>query len=84
MADKSEPTMPNLNDRFGHAVRELREYHGWSQERLAEHADLNRSYLGEIERGGVTPSLATVAKLALALHVTPSALVARCEPISLN
>jgi transcriptional regulator with XRE-family HTH domain len=51
-------------------VRRLREAQGWSQERLAEHADLNRSYIGEIERGVVIASLLTVEKLAGALQVT--------------
>jgi transcriptional regulator with XRE-family HTH domain len=46
------------------------EAQGWSQERLAEHADLNRSYIGEIERGVVIASLLTVEKLAGALQVT--------------
>jgi transcriptional regulator with XRE-family HTH domain len=68
-----------LNTRFGRAVRELRETQGWSQEQLAENADLNRSYLGEVERGVKTPSLATVEKLAFALQVSLSTLVARCE-----
>ena len=49
------------------------------QERLAEAADLNRSYLGEIERGGVSPSLATVEKLAAALGLKTSQLIGRCE-----
>ena len=71
--------MTSLCTRFGRAVRLLREARGWSQERLAEYADLNRSYLGEIERGGVAPSLVTVAKLAAALNVAAADLVARCE-----
>lgn len=71
--------MSALNTRFGRAVRELRESQGWSQEQLAENADLNRSYLGEVERGYKTPSLATADKLAAALKVSLSALVARCE-----
>lgn len=71
--------MSELHARFGKAVRQLRESQGWSQERLAENADLNRSYLGEVERGVKTPSLATAEKLALALRVSLSSLVARCE-----
>ena len=67
---------------FGIGVRQLREARGWSQERLAEHAALNRSYIGEIERGDVIASLATVVKLATALELTPSALVNRGEAIS--
>jgi transcriptional regulator with XRE-family HTH domain len=70
-----------LESCFGIGVRQLREARGWSQERLAEHAELNRSYIGEIERGDVTASLATVAKLAGALNMEPSALVGRGEQI---
>ena len=69
----------NLNSHFGQVVKHLREREGWSQERLAENADLNRSYIGEVERGIATPSLITVAKLAGAFGVPPSALLARCE-----
>lgn len=71
--------MSTLTARFGAVVRQLRESRGWSQEKLAEHADLNRSYLGEIERGDAIPSLATIAKLATALGLHLSALLARCE-----
>ncbi|WP_354682949.1 helix-turn-helix transcriptional regulator [Cupriavidus necator] len=61
--------MNDLVRTLGSAVRELREAHGWSQEALAEHASLNRSYVGEIERGSVIASIVTVEKLALALGV---------------
>ena len=71
--------MSALIDSFGAAVRHLREAQGWSQELLAEKADLNRSYLGEVERGKVIPSLATAAKLAEALGFKLSSLLADCE-----
>jgi len=64
---------------FGATVRSLREGRGWSQELLAEKADLNRSFLGEVERGKVIPSLATAAKLAEALGFKLSSLLADCE-----
>ena len=64
---------------FGLAVRQLREAHGWSQEGLAEHAGLNRSYIGEVERGAVTASLDTVHKLARAFGLPASALLNRGE-----
>lgn len=69
----------SVGERFGLAVRELREARGWSQERLAGRADLNRSYMGEIERATAMPSLATAAKLASALGVPLSQIIARCE-----
>ena len=65
---------------FGAGVRRLREAQGWSQERLAEYANLNRSYIGEIERGVVIASLLTVEKLAAALQVTPSELLRQGAP----
>ncbi|MYM32806.1 helix-turn-helix domain-containing protein [Duganella sp. FT50W] len=64
---------------FGLGVRQLREAQGWSQERLAEYSDLNRSYIGEIERGLVIASLVTVEKLATALQLTPAALLLHGE-----
>jgi len=69
----------SLSEQFGVVVRQLREARGWSQERLAGRADLNRSYMGEIERAAAMPSLATAAKLAGALEVPLSQLIAKCE-----
>lgn len=71
--------MTEFIHQFGAAVRHLRESHGWSQEYLAERADLNRSYIGEVERGDAVPSLATAAKLASALDLPLSGLLAHCE-----
>lgn len=73
--------MSTLVRGFGIAVRQSREAQGWSQERLAEHSNLNRSYVGEIERGSVIASLATVEKLAAALGMAASGLVVRGEAI---
>ncbi|TDU31865.1 helix-turn-helix protein [Panacagrimonas perspica] len=68
-----------IEQRFGRVIREQRAQKGWSQERLAEAAHLNRSYLGEIERGEVAASLVTVAKLAEALRLSLSVLFSHCE-----
>jgi len=67
--------MSSLVRNFGAAVRELREARAWSQEQLAEHAGLNRSYVGEIERGGAIASIVTVDKLAGALGVPIASLL---------
>ncbi|HWV15551.1 MAG TPA: helix-turn-helix transcriptional regulator [Cellvibrio sp.] len=64
---------------FGRIVKNLREQHGLSQEVLADRADLNRSYVGEVERGTAMPSLATVAKIAKALNLPVSHLLAHYE-----
>lgn len=61
--------MSGLVREFGAAVRRLREIRGWSQEQLAEYAGLNRSYVGEVERGSAIASIVTVDKLARAFQV---------------
>jgi ribosome-binding protein aMBF1 (putative translation factor) len=68
-------------EQFSLVLRQMREERGWSQEQLAERADLNRSYLGEVERGRAVPSIITVSKLASALEIQLSSLIARCEHI---
>ncbi len=74
--------MTMLVESFGIAVRQSREAQGWSQEGLAERSDLNRSYVGEIERGRVIASLLTIEKLSTALGMRPSALLTRGETVS--
>ncbi len=69
----------DVGSRFGPTVRRLREARGWSQERLAQRAELNRSYMGEIERATVMPSLATASKLAEALDLSLSHLLSQVE-----
>ncbi len=64
---------------FGAVIRQMRRSRGWSQERLAADACLNRTYMGEIERARAIPTLATAEKLAQALEVALSELISRCE-----
>ena len=57
--------------KFGNNVRRLRESVGMTQERLAESAELDRSYIGGIERGERNPALTAILRLASALGVAP-------------
>ena len=63
---------------FGNRVRELRLQRKFSQEKLAELADLHRNYVGGVERGERNVSLLNIVKLARGLKVRPCELV---EPI---
>ncbi len=71
--------MNALVKQFGATVRQLREQRGWSQEELAAQANINRSYLGEIERARAIPSLAIIGKLAGALELSPASLLENCK-----
>ncbi len=57
--------------RLGARIRQLRLARNWSQELLAEHADLHRTYINDLERGRRNPSLWTIERLAhgLGCHV---------------
>lgn len=68
-------------NRIGQVIRTNREQRGLSQESLAALADINRSYLGEIERGIAVPSIETLQKLADALGEKLSVLIAQYEKL---
>ncbi len=60
---------------FGQVVRELRDARGWTQEELAERADMNASYLGFVERGDNVPTLTIIIQIAEGLGVSPADLL---------
>lgn len=64
---------------FGEALREARHAAGKSQEALALDAGLERNFVSLIENGRNQPTITTVFKLAMALGIAPSALVAATE-----
>jgi transcriptional regulator with XRE-family HTH domain len=64
---------------FGRNVSRLRSDAGLSQDKLAEKADLDRTYLSGIERGVRNPGIKTVLRLARALGVSLDKL---CKRIS--
>jgi transcriptional regulator with XRE-family HTH domain len=59
---------------FGVRVRALRLAEGLSQEEFADKCELDRTYIGGIERGERNPSLRNIIKIAHALKVAPSVL----------
>ncbi len=64
---------------LGRAVRDLRTTRGISQEDLAHLSGMHRTYLGGIERGERNLSYANLKRLAQALDVPASDLLARAE-----
>lgn len=61
--------MHALVKQFGESVRRHRQRRGWSQEQLAEAAELDRTYVSGIERGTRNPTLSTMGRIADALEV---------------
>lgn len=59
-----------LLTRLGDALRFYRQKQGLSQEKLAELADLHRTYVGGLECGERNPSVLSLQKLLHALKVT--------------
>ena len=69
---------------FGHAIRQIRNELGFSQEDLADACELDRTYISGIERGTRNPSLTNILKIAAALHTRPTELFALAETIEGN
>ncbi len=59
----------NIKQKFGNKIKELRKQKGLSQEKLANLADIDRTYLPTIEKGERNVSIEVVEKLANALNV---------------
>ena len=69
------PTNHILLKKFGDRVRSLRNQAGISQEKLAELAEIHRTYVSGIERGERNVSLINIMRLASALDVSVSKLM---------
>lgn len=70
MAEEKE-----IRKAFGITVKELRKEKNISQEKLAEYANLDRSYISLIERGINSASVITVFKISSALGIEPEDLL---------
>ncbi|MDH4562304.1 helix-turn-helix transcriptional regulator [Pseudomonas sp. BN411] len=61
--------------RLGAAVRARRAQLGFSQEALADAAEIDRSHMGKIERGERNVTFLNIARIAKALQCKPSDLL---------
>jgi transcriptional regulator with XRE-family HTH domain len=66
---------PRALREFGYRLRTLREAAGYSQEVLAEYAEVHINYVGRLERGLANPSLLVLRALARALGITAAELI---------
>lgn len=67
------------NTMIGKVIRKKREQKGMTQELLSGLAGIARTHLTMIENGTKQPNFETVWKIALALELKPSELVAEIE-----
>jgi transcriptional regulator with XRE-family HTH domain len=61
----------NIQKKFGSRLRQIRQNMGLSQEELAHLCNLDRSYMGGVERGERNISLVNIHKIADALNISP-------------
>jgi transcriptional regulator with XRE-family HTH domain len=66
---------------FGQVLREQRISRELSQEELALAADVDRTFVSQMERGIRQPTITTLIKLAGALGIQPSTLIIRMEKL---
>ena len=59
----------DIKKKFGKKVKLLRTQMGWSQEKLALTAELDRTYIPSIEKGERNVSITVIEKIANALNV---------------
>jgi transcriptional regulator with XRE-family HTH domain len=78
MVSKDKKTN-EISKALGLAIREIRAEIPISQEELAHRADLDRGYMGSVERGVYNLTIKNIAKVCKALGVKPSQLLKVAE-----
>jgi transcriptional regulator with XRE-family HTH domain len=68
-----------LQKSLGHVIRTRRSQRGYSQESFADEIGLHRTYIGSIERGERNVSLQNLLRIAQALGIPLSILIAEAE-----
>ena len=72
----------HIREVFAANLRRLRNERGLSQEKLADNAEINRTYVSLLERSKYAVSIDVLAKLAEVLGVDPADLLKRLPPAS--
>lgn len=67
--------MSELSVSLGARIKTLRKLQSFTQEKLAEMAELNATYIGQIERGEKSPTLDTLGKISNAFDISVSELL---------
>lgn len=73
VSDKSENELTLM--KLGDAIRARRHELKMSQEALADAAGINRTHMGEVERGKRNVSFLAIVRIAKAVQMQPSELI---------
>ena len=76
--------MEILNTDIGNRIRQARKECGYTQEQLAEYAEISVDFLGLIETGRNSMKVQNLAKIASALNVTTDYLIYGTTPYKEN
>lgn len=68
-----------LQKKFGLVIKELRTKKNISQETLANNAEIDRTYISDIEKGERNVSLQVISKLAATFQISLSELFKKIE-----
>lgn len=74
--------LPTPQEAFGRVLRQLRLVSGMSQEQLGLESGVQRNFISLIETGQNQPTVTTIFRLAKALQIKPSELIAAVEKSS--
>ena len=68
-----------IQEKLGLVIRQLRIERGLSQERFALDADIDRTYISDIEKGGRNVSIEMIERLANIFQMSISELLKKAE-----
>ena len=68
-------TLQNLKESLSQNIKRLRKERGISQEKLALKAEIDRSYMSQLERCLANPSIEALLRISNALDIQPAELL---------
>ena len=71
--------MNKMNKKLGDVICRYRQKANLSQEEMADYAGIHRTYVSQIERGLKSPTLVVLVKIAKALNIKASTILAEIE-----
>lgn len=72
--------MCEIKKAIGYRIKNLRNKYNWSQEELAHRANINRTYIGQIERGEKSATIDSLEKICKAFDINLEELFRYLQP----